>query len=359
MEFNPNYALYYPTIEFRNEQWLCSASLVWDKIYRIVPSGYKTNDSNLVKTLMNDGDIGISIFPDKYIKDTAKEFVTKIQSKDWSAAAFIDVQDSEYASLHKDKVDVELRELIIANGIGSSFGEWLSIPTSFETLYMTYLAKKVSEKNNLNIITDSTAAWTATTFYEYDGLIEDFPQEQLPAQLASIIIRDYIPQNLAEISPKKILAFREKRKYERQNFVRSIQDAAKRIAECEDPAIIKDLIEDLKEDIENSVAEYKKSADVLKVTGWAGIKSLCFPVITPIIQQLYPISDIGLNVLSATGLALGLVCGIYELKEKQRKLSLGSSFSYLSHLDRQWTNRKRGYDYNGVLAKQMNEFLYD
>src|SRR6266576_3973995 len=36
-----NYALYYPTIEFQDYAWLWSASLLWDRIYRIVPKGYE------------------------------------------------------------------------------------------------------------------------------------------------------------------------------------------------------------------------------------------------------------------------------------------------------------------------------
>ena len=38
-----NYALYYPTIEFQNYSWLWSASLLWDRIYRIVPESYEYN----------------------------------------------------------------------------------------------------------------------------------------------------------------------------------------------------------------------------------------------------------------------------------------------------------------------------
>jgi hypothetical protein len=33
-------ALYYPSIEFADPQWLWASSLIWDRIYRIVPKDY-------------------------------------------------------------------------------------------------------------------------------------------------------------------------------------------------------------------------------------------------------------------------------------------------------------------------------
>ena len=46
-----NSILYYPTIEFRHEdyQWLWNAALFADKIYRIVPPGYELNCTPFVR----------------------------------------------------------------------------------------------------------------------------------------------------------------------------------------------------------------------------------------------------------------------------------------------------------------------
>jgi hypothetical protein len=46
-----NSILYYPTIEFRHEdyQWLWNAALFADKIYRIVPPGYKLNEPRNIR----------------------------------------------------------------------------------------------------------------------------------------------------------------------------------------------------------------------------------------------------------------------------------------------------------------------
>ena len=69
-----NYALYYPTIEFQNYDWLYSASLIWDRIYRIVPESYTPHDPSNIRELVESGEIGIYLSPDRYAKLIADEF---------------------------------------------------------------------------------------------------------------------------------------------------------------------------------------------------------------------------------------------------------------------------------------------
>jgi Family of unknown function (DUF6236) len=45
------HGLYYPYFHVRNERWLKVAALYWPKIVRIVPDGYRTNDSDVVRAL--------------------------------------------------------------------------------------------------------------------------------------------------------------------------------------------------------------------------------------------------------------------------------------------------------------------
>jgi hypothetical protein len=43
--------LYYPFIHFKDEQWLKLSALYWDKMARIVPAKYPTEDGATVKEL--------------------------------------------------------------------------------------------------------------------------------------------------------------------------------------------------------------------------------------------------------------------------------------------------------------------
>ena len=357
-----NYALYYPSIEFQNYVWLWSASLLWDKIYRIVPKNYEPDDPENVGILSEEGDIGIPIYPDKYVKKIAEEFIYKIDSGEWKAAALEFDIDEVYERIHHDKVDVELRNMIIAKGKAESRGEWLYVPSEFEALYMTYLAEQISRRNNLQLLSDSSAAWTGATFFKYDGELSDFPYEDQTQQLATLVIRDFIPNNILEITPESIIKFREKYRDERQRFLNTMRAAAKEISESDDENIFRDRIEDLKKDIESALSDYRKSLQALNVTAWTGIKSLTFPVVTKVATAISgaPLDTTTLMIISALGVGIGLVSGFIDWKEKRKMLNKDSDYSYLMHLQRNWKQSSMySHDYNYMLCRKMEEFIND
>ncbi|MBU2549458.1 MAG: hypothetical protein KKB20_13660 [Proteobacteria bacterium] len=357
-----NYALYYPTIEFQNYTWLWSAALLWDRIYRIVPESYKPYDPENVQILIETGEIGIPIHPDSYTKDVAEQFLNKIDSGEWRAAALeFDISEA-YARLHQDKVDVELRRIIIAKGKAEARKEWLYVPIEFEALYMTYLAEQISIKNNLQLLSDSAAAWTGSTFFKYDGEVEDFPFDEQTQALATLVIRDFIPQNILDIRPQELIKFREKYRDERRRFLNTIRNAAKIISECEDNTVYIDRLNDLKKDIESALNDYRGSMSALNIAGWTGIKSLSFPVIAKVATAIGGIAlDVTtLFIISVSGIAIGLVSGFSNWKEKRRKLEKDSDYSYLIHLQRNWKGSARyNHDYNYFLCREMEEFIND
>lgn len=358
----PNYVLYYPTIEFQNYAWLWSAALLWDRIYRIVPEGYEPDEPENIRVLTEAGEIGIPIRPDSYAEETAHKFLDKVEFGEWSAAALEFEIPEAYARLHQDKVDVVLRNMIIAKGRAEAQGEWLHVPIEFESLYMTYLADQVAQRNNLQLISDSAAAWTGATFFKYNGEIEDFPFEDQTQHLATLVVRDFIPQNILDIHPESILKFREKYRDERQRFLNAIRDAAMAFSECKDEGVYRDRFEDLKNEIEKSLTDYRGSLQALNVAAWTGIKSISFPVVTKVAAEIAgkDLDVATLTVVSALGIGLGLVSGFSDWKEKRRKIEKESDFSYLMHLRRNWKGsamyRK---DYNYFLCREMEEFIND
>lgn len=357
-----NYALYYPTIEFADYEWLWTAALLWDRIYRIVPGGYEPQDCENVRALTAGGEIGIPIQPDKYAGDLGKEFIAKVKSGEWSAAALESEIPKEYARLHEDKVDVKLRKLIIARGSGAAHGKWLYVPTGFEALYMTYLANHISEANGLQLLSDSTAAWTGSTYFRYDGDVQDYPSDQYVQQLAVLVVRDFLPEDILDIGADDILRFREKYRYERQRFMDAIRKGAGTLAGCDDPRIARDHVEDIKRDIESSLTDYKKTIESLNIAGWTGIKCISFPVATKVAAEISgtALDPSTLLVVSGLGIALGLVSGLADWRQKRKKLEKECDYSYLLHLDRQWKGCARyGGDYNYLLCREMEEFIND
>ena len=353
-------ALYYPSIEFVDPQWLWASSLLWDRIYRIVPKDYVPEDSDNVKRLAETGEIGAAIHPDEYTKAVSKKFIEKLHTRHWNAAALSHNMDKDYARLHHDKVDVQLRDLIVAKGRGASHQNWLYVPNDFAALYMTYLARHISQKANLNLVTDAAAAWTAATYFSFDGRVEDWPREEFPHVLAAMLIRDFIPTNVLNVEPKALLLFREKRREERHRFMNAVRNAAARLANCHDATVVRDMYEDLKKEITSSLVEYRDGMDLLKVkAAWTGIKTLVFPAATGVIGKLIALDPTQLTILAATGFAMGAVSGLVAITQRGKKLTREYDYSYLLHMRREWEKCYQGSDWNYYLCRQMEEFIND
>ena len=107
-----NSILYYPTIEFRHEdyQWLWNAALFADKIYRIVPPGYELNEPRNIRELCSTGEIGIPLSPVPYSKEASEEFSKFMDENHRKAAALSLIEDdeTEYIRIHSSKMDVKL-----------------------------------------------------------------------------------------------------------------------------------------------------------------------------------------------------------------------------------------------------------
>jgi hypothetical protein len=357
-----NNALYYPSIEFQDYEWLWSAALLWDRIYRIVPEDYEPDEPENIRILGEGGEIGIALRPGPYAKEAAEEFLEKVKSGTWDAAALeFDVEEA-YTRLHEDKVDVRLRQILIATGKAAAQGEWLFVPKEFESLYMTFLAEKMSRRNNLHPISDLETAWSASTYFKYDGDVLQLPREDSTHQLAVLVIRDFLPQNVLQLTPNDIVRFREKRRVERQRFLSAIQGAARSLSECEDQTVYEDQIKDIKRSIEETLADYKNSLSDLKVIGWTGLKSVSFPVVTKVACAIAgsKLDPHLLTTVSALGIGLGLVAGFKDFRGKRKKLEDDCDYSYLLHLARNWKQCDvHGRDYNHLLSRNLKEFIDD
>ena len=357
-----NYALYYPTIEFADYEWLWRASLVWDRIYRIVPDGYEPNDPPNVRALAEYGEIGASIHPARYAADIAKEFIERLSSREWDAAALIDEVPDDYRRLHTEKVDVVLRDMIVAKGSAVARGEWLHVPTSFAAHYMTYLANRIADRNNLQMLSDSAPAWTGATYFRFDGEVVDFPNAELTQQLATLVVRDFLPGNVLSIPPNEIIKFRQKYRDERQRFLFAVQRAAKLLSDCEDASIAKDIIEDLQKDINSALKDFRSSLSALNIVSLAGLKSVTFPVATKVASVIGggTVDPTTLMLIGAGGAALGLVSGFSDYGQKRKRLLKESDYSYLLHLSREWKGMAMyNNDYNYYLCREMEEFIND
>ena len=70
--------MYHPFIHFKDDRWLKAAALYWDRMGRIVPTSYQTEDSNTVRTL---GDFVEILRPEWVRPEFGETFIEFVQGQ--------------------------------------------------------------------------------------------------------------------------------------------------------------------------------------------------------------------------------------------------------------------------------------
>src|SRR4026207_75452 len=87
--------LYHPFIHFRSDGWVKLASLYWDRMARIVPPGYPTEDSEVVQRFKESG--FIKDFPPDpaVIKRVGDEFIGLVELHGDALRAYFETHPSD------------------------------------------------------------------------------------------------------------------------------------------------------------------------------------------------------------------------------------------------------------------------
>ena len=172
-------ALYYPYIHFKDDAWLKLTALYWDKLGRIVPSGYSTDDSPTVKAL---GSFVTVLRPESADSGFAKPFISFIEQyapklKAKYALSLRDTwqvipevrrpprpggpsgNDPRLGYIYYEKILDDVYLALNESGLASTDfrgSQWIGMHPRLAWVYMTMLAEHVAEKHGLRALTDET-----------------------------------------------------------------------------------------------------------------------------------------------------------------------------------------------------------
>ena len=371
-----NSILYYPTIEFRKEdyQWLWNAALFADKIYRIVPPGYELKEPRNIRELCSTGEIGIPISPVSYSREASEAFSDFMDKNQRKAAALsiIDEDETEYIRIHSSKMDVRLLKDVFYKLKQIDEDEnWLYANPDTVNFYMTFLANHIAQKNSLSLWTRNQELWTTSTYFLYDGDLQDdyrpgeIYYEPSKEALISLMLPDIFPQNLLDVPPQEILRFREKRKDERNQFLNAIENLRKELAKADAPEVIQTIINDEKAKVDAAAHEYKKSMDILKVVRFGGVLTTAITIAADALGYCSDFPDLYKGILGSSGLWAGVLTGILEKKAPNTNnpytylAHINSSFSYHPGASYSVTGQPPIAKYNYTLYRGFEEFIND
>lgn len=173
-------ALYYPTIDIKDEEWLKNAYLFWDGIYTISPvsladRAFQNNTTHYLK------DMGylqtININPNSVAVRNMASVVRRL-SKTAEGQAYLkcklpeDVYSNPYDDarsefyLHHEKLPLEIQQMI-----GDRIGEdgWARVSENFADFYMTILADKIASEKSLALLTSNQRHESLAAFKTVDS----------------------------------------------------------------------------------------------------------------------------------------------------------------------------------------------
>ena len=365
-------ALYYPRINFLEPNWVKGMALFYDTIYRIVPDNVIPDDPEELQPLLENPSIGKMIDPSRYSVPASQSFIEDKLS--WSAAAFVcndeDEVEETLSRIHSSKVDKQVKDLFNSLGYKDKDNEWMHVPTELASHFMLYLANDIAKKNQLNLITPNWAPWTATTYYNLDGCLDEyiplFEQNNQfsddPFALFSLMVGAITPININEISGDDINRFRDKRRDEITRFRDTIYEVYNELQKLEDPLVREDVINAKIKELNQAKDDYQRSADIIKANGWFGVSfmGLTAPVT---LGTLFNIPSASVVTLGATSLALGGIFNIRSTKEQLRELQKRSPVSALVSMSKSFKRHHRTEDrdigMNYLAYDSMEEFVND
>ncbi len=220
--------LYYPSIEFADDSWVKSAAIVWDHVYRIVPSGYRPKDSDEIKQAIDCGFVR-----DVTIDDADREKTSHLYDEFIEQQPFLPhglTSDDRFSFLHQEKIDGRLYKKMQERARHVFADGRLQLPAGLARGYMFFFAKTIAERRGMTLGTDDADAWTIFSYFSQDGNFDDLTYNpSAPMHYGFIALEKLIPSDFTSISMRDLMVFVEKRQAEKEQFRTSLNALTDRL----------------------------------------------------------------------------------------------------------------------------------
>lgn len=348
---NPHSVLYYPSIEFQSIEWVKKALLFWDHVYRIVPDGYKPDDSNEI-LLFKENNLIIDIPVSEGEKEKAAKSFLKFRESLKYLPSGLDVQTTD--RLSKQKVDYRLIRLLDAIADKYDFKsdqDWYYFPSNIARGYMFTLAQTIAESCHLVRATDNLDIWSVSPYFTERG---NFPFEDVPYKkgnegvYCSLIVEDVLPENAGELLASDIVNFNVNRKDERTLFRNRINELVYRQPQIQSKEQWEDeigfMLQDFERDKDNLKNSFSLKGTIMKNCALAVGLPTCLSAIG---SQIFVENT---QLLPSLIIAAIATIADYTLIKKNRNPSYAS---YLIDIE----NRSKFIP--NIASQYMHEFIND
>lgn len=256
------YGLYYPSIEFRDVDFLKKSLLVWDRVFRIVPPSYKPNDDSAISEAVAEG-LVVDLNVDDYEKSKAAHgfldfYHVRKSSGNLTWPAGLD--SPTFVRIDPEKIEARLLPLFEQLAKQVTGDRFLQVPPDLAGGYMFYLANSVAKQRDLQLITDSPDTWVVGSYFAHAGnFSEQVYQKNGDAFLCNLAITDLLPDGLHEVSMDDILRFVEKHRDERAAFQDELERFRMELSRCNNKQHAHYIVSDFVHRLKRAKEDYRKA----------------------------------------------------------------------------------------------------
>ncbi len=348
-------ALFYPTIDIRNENWLKTAILFWDEISTIVPESINNPyQERATQYLYDEGVLKpIQVNPDDdFIEELASDTLNYLNTNE--GFQLLLQSNGRNAAIHREKLPRDVSRIFdihpeklpyeIQHQLRMSMTEdgWFRVNGHFAAFYMTLLANKICERKSIALLTDNSLTSNLSDLVRLDNQIaingRDRHYDYRPRHreryinLAQGLLTNMAIQsvNIAEsTSLEDVIKFKKRHQDELGIFRTNIEDLTKGIPVDASLEQITQQVEDVY--INKFKPGYNNLTKALKGAGVKWVTDLMKVSLISTGATSIPVALLGLSVpyaLLAVG-GVSVISSAISYNSNKKKILRENPYSYL------------------------------
>lgn len=359
--FSSDSVLYYPSIEFQSETWVKAAITIWDKIYRIKPDDYDAEDPYEIKIAISEGIIEDIILSEDDLRQTADNFEHYCNDLDWYPDGF-DSSTFE-VRLHDDKIDSRLKDFFREFSGPVDKEGFYRLRPEIANGYMFFLADTISKRRNIARLTDDPDMFTAMTYFDVDGNLDEWLcNSEAEEHYSNLIIENMIPKDIRSIRMDRIIKLGDNLKNNKAQFRETVSEFSEKLSKIEDPQFTIKEIEKFKNNIENSQLTRKElvsgfAKNIIPSALYVGVPTFTASLIGSVFNNN---DDMFINAMQFANCAMiSSVASVMDAGKEVRKSWKSKKSNYYLDLRKELTSMENSQIRIQNMHRRLDEYVND